>query len=92
MDKNKDEKYISATEAAQLLDLTRGRVHQLVQEKCPECGRQGCDRCNGTGRRLPATMRWGRWLVHRSWDVSQLRDARNGEPLLGKEVIERWNE
>jgi hypothetical protein len=89
---NENERYVSATKTAQLLGLTRGRVHQLISEKCPTCGRDGCERCDGTGRRLPATMRWERWLVHRDWDVRQLRDHRTGEELLDEDVIRRWND
>jgi hypothetical protein len=45
---------IDTKEVARRLGISRQRVIQLVNEKCPQCQGDGCERCRRTGRRLPA--------------------------------------
>lgn len=45
---------IDVKETARRLGISRQRVIQLIESKCPECQGEGCVRCRKTGRRLPA--------------------------------------
>jgi len=69
-------------QVADKLGVTRSRVHQLVSEKCPECGREGCDRCLGTGRRIPAVRLGNQWVIPADWDFSLLEHRYAREPLV----------
>jgi hypothetical protein len=46
-------KYLTTTEAAEELGVSRRRVQQMTTEPCPMCSGQGCKRCRQTGKRLP---------------------------------------
>ena len=83
--------YITPTDAAEVLGITRGRVHQLLREKCPACNGEGCKRCEGTGHRLPATRFGHAWMIHRRWDITRLRNHLTDDALMDEDAVRRWN-
>jgi len=84
--------YLSITEAADLLGYTRSRLHQWKGEPCPYCDGEGCEKCLGTGKRLPTVQMGTQYMVPAEFDVSTMRNDKTGERLLDDETIERWND
>lgn len=68
---------VTTSGAASILDISPRRVLDLIYEDCPVCHRNGrnCERCYGTGRRLPAKKMGGSWLIFR--DKLDLTDVQN---------------
>ena len=85
---------LTTAQAAARLNITPRRVQQLINDPCPKCHGAGgwhrpdgypvlCDRCHGTGRRLPA-VKFGRdWRVEEE-DLGLVEGRRVGRPRKGK--------
>ena len=72
---------LTTREAAARLNITPRRVQQLIADPCPLCHGAGgdCDRCHGTGRRLPA-VKFGRdWRVEEG-DLELVAGRKVGRP------------
>jgi len=82
--------YLTTAQAAARLNITPRRVQQLINDPCPQCHGAGgrhrpdgfpilCDRCHGTGRRLPA-VKFGRdWRIEEG-DLGLVEERKVGRP------------
>lgn len=59
-------RYLSVTQAADILGISRQRCNTLTLDQCPKCQGEGCNRCWHTGKRLPSVQVGGKKMILRA--------------------------